>query len=233
VRWIHHIYLRGIDTLWGWNSARDDSPLIKRLIAIRDRLIRLEGSVEAAKLRISSWADGERMVISMGYDFFRKKGPKLCWPGTVWNSWVTPKHAVTLWLAARRRLPTKDRLSFLQLEEQCVLCVGNRESAAHLFFACEFSRTIWTRIRAWLNISRLMTTIDSALKWIKKESRGSGCNAKARCVALACTVYHIWSARNRRIFEGRTVDVEGIALRLKLHVYRTIYSLFTQSGVDQ
>ena len=232
MRWIHHIYLKGDGTPWGWNCARVDSPLIKRLIAIRDCLIRLEGSVEAAKLRLSSWADGDRMVISMGYDYFRKKGPKLSWPRTVWNSWVTPKHAVTLWLAARRRLATKDRLSFLQMEEHCVLCVGNRESVAHLFFACDFSKSIWTRIKAWLNISRAMSTIDSALKWIKKESRGSGCNAKARCTALACTVYHIWNARNRRIFEGQTMEVEGIVFRIKLHVYRTIYSLFPQNGED-
>ena len=175
---------------------------------------------------------GDRIIISRGYDYFRKKGPKLSWPRTVWNSWVTPKHAVTLWLAARRRLATKDRLSFLQMEEHCVLCVGNRESVAHLFFACEFSKSIWTHNKAWLNISRAMSTIDSALKWIKKESRGSGCSAKARCTALACTVYHIWNARNRRIFEGQTMEVEGIVFRIKLHVYRTIYSLLPQNGSD-
>ena len=118
------------------------------------------------------------------------------------------------------------------MEEHCVLCEGNRESEAHLFFGCEFSKSIWTRIKAWLNISREMSTINSALKWIRKESRGSGCNAKARCMALACTVYHIWNARNRRIFEGQAMEVEGIVFRIKLHVYRTIYSLFPQSVVD-
>jgi len=232
VRWVHQIYLRGDVSPWMWFYARDDSPLIKRLIAIRDRLTMLEGSIDAARLRISSWAVGERMDVSKGYEYFRMKGPKLLWPGTVWNSSVTPKHSITLWMAARRRLPTKDRLSFLHMQDNCVLCVGNRESVAHLFFACEFSKSIWTRIKAWLNITRAMTTISSALKWIKRESRGSGRNAKARCMALACTVYQIWNARNRRIFEGQVMEVEGIVFRIKLHVYRTLYFVCPQSGVD-
>jgi len=230
VRWVHHIYLNGDVSPWVWNCTRDDSPLLKRLVAIRDYLCRVEGSTEAAIRRISSWADGERINISHGYDYFRKKGPKLSWPGVVWNSFVAPKHAVTLWLAARGRLPTKDRLAFLQLEQHCVLCQGNSESVAHLFFECVFSKTVWTRIKYWLNIHRSMSTIQSALKWIKKESRGSGRNARARCTALACTVYQIWNARNRRIFEDQVMDVEGIVFRIQLHVYRTLYSLFSQNG---
>jgi len=191
VRWIHHIYLRGEDSPWVWNCVRDDSPLIKRLIAIRDCMTRLEGSIDAAKLRLSSWADGEWMSVLLGYEYFRSKGSKLSWPGSIWNSFVSPKHAFTLWLAARKRLPTKDRLSFLHVEGSCVLCVGNMESEAHLFFQCPFSSLLWRRIRDWLGISREMSTISSALKWIKKEARGSSVRAKAIKVGLACTVYHI------------------------------------------
>ena len=74
--------------------------------------------------------------------------------------------------------------------------------------------------------------ISSALKWIRKESRGSSRRAKARCIALACTVYQIWNARNRRIFEGQVMEVGAIAFRIKLHVYRTLYSLFPHSVGD-
>ena len=47
VKWVHHIYLKGDASPWLWNSVRDDSPLLKRLIAIRDRLCQVEGSIEA------------------------------------------------------------------------------------------------------------------------------------------------------------------------------------------
>ena len=118
------------------------------------------------------------------------------------------------------------------MEEYCVLCEGNRETAAHLFFGCAFSNLIWTRIKEWLNISRAMSTINSALKWIRMESRGSGCNAKARRIALACTVYHIWNARNRKIFEGHATEVEVIVFTIKLNVYRTLYSMLPHDAVD-
>ena len=183
-------------------------------------------------MKLSSWAIGERLIISRAYDYFRKKGPRLPWTGSVWNASVVPKHAVTLWLAARRRLPTRDRLSFLQVEEYCVLCEGCRETVTHLFFGCGFSKLIWTRIKEWLNISRAMSTINSALKWIKKESRGSGCKAKAKRIALACTVYNIWNARNRKIFEGHAMEVEAIVFTIKLQVYRTLYSLLPHDAVD-
>jgi len=70
-----------------------------------------------------------------------------------------------------------------------------------------------------------MSTISSALKWIKKEARGSSGRAKAKKVALACTVYHIWNARNRRMFEGQVQQVEPIVFKIKLHIYKTLFSL--------
>ena len=206
--------------------------MLKRLIAIRDRVCQLEGSIEAAKRRFSSWADGERMCISFGYEYFRSKGSKLLWPGSIWNSYVTPKHAFTLWLAARKRLPTKDRLSFLQIDDSCVLCLGNRESEAHLFFQCAFSSMVWTHIKEWLDISRAMSTISSALKWMRKEARGSSCRAKARRLALACTVYHIWNALNRKIFEGHAQEVEATVFKIKLHVYRNLFSLYPHDCLE-
>ena len=232
MRWVHHIYLNRDSSPWEWNCVRDDSPLLKRLIAIRDRICRMEGSIDAARTRLSDWEIGGKFCVSRGYDYFRDKGRKLLWPGKVWSSFITPKHSFTLWLAARKRLPTKDRLLFLQMEEACVLCGGSRESVTHLFFSCAFSNLIWARVREWLGISRAMSTVDSALKWIRRESRGSGRNAKARCMALACTVYHIWNARNRKMFEGQVLEVEVIIFKIKLHVYRTLYSLYPHSDVD-
>ena len=232
VRWVHHIYLRGDASPWLWNSVRDDSPLLKRLIAIRDRVCHREGSIDAAKRKFASWEVGDHLNISLGYDYFRNRGSKLPWPSVIWNAYVTPKHAFTLWLASRKRLPTKDRLSFLHLEDSCVLCVGNRESAEHLFFRCTFSSLVWARIRHWLDITRAMSTISSALRWIRKEARGSTCRARAKRVALACSVYHIWTARNRKIFDGQAQVVEETVFRIKLHVSRVLFSLYPQNSVE-
>ena len=125
-----------------------------------------------------------------------------------------------------------DRLTFLDVDEACVLCVGNMESEAHLFFLCPLSSLVWSHIRDWLGITRRMSTISSALKWIKKEARGSSGRAKAKKVALACTVYQIWNARNRSRFEGLVQEVEPIVFKIKLHIYKTLFSLDPNVSVD-
>ncbi|GFZ10864.1 hypothetical protein Acr_22g0002620 [Actinidia rufa] len=43
-----------------------------------------------------------------------------------------------------------------------------------------------------------MSTLKAATKWIIKEAKGMGIQARA----IACTIYYIWEARNERIFEG-------------------------------
>ena len=74
--------------------------------------------------------------------------------------------------------------------------------------------------------------VTSALKWIRKEARGSSCRAKTRRMALACTVYHIWNARNRRIFEGHAQEVDVTVFKIKLQVYRALFSLFPHECVE-
>ena len=108
----------------------------------------------------------------------------------------------------------------------------DKESADHLFFQCSFSAMVWKCIRDWLGISRGMLTISSALKWIKKEAKGSSGKAKAKKVALACTVYHIWNARNRKIFEGQTQEVVSTVFKIKLHIYRTVFTLDPNAAVE-
>lgn len=53
------------------------------------------------------------------------------------------------------------------------------------------------QIRAWLGITKAMSTTSSTLKWIKNEGRRTTWQSKARRVALANTIYHIWIACNR------------------------------------
>ena len=71
-----------------------------------------------------------------------------------------------------------------------------------------------------------MQTIKAAVKWMIKEARDTGIQAKIKRISLASTVYHIWEARNQRIFEGKIKHPDAIVRRIQIHVYRCIYSLF-------
>lgn len=199
VRWVNHVYL-GDTTIWGRLPKKDDSPLLKKIFLIRDAICQKEGSVDAAVQVMESWKDGGSINLLHAYNYFRPKGPRKIWSRDVWNAAVPPKHGFTLWLGMKSKLLTKDNLQFLDIDRTCSLCGASEETHQHLFFQCEISSRIWGQIKDWMGLRRSMSTLASALKWLKKEARGSPWQSKAKRVALACTVYYIRSALNRLIF---------------------------------
>ncbi|KAL0284293.1 UNVERIFIED_CONTAM: Retrovirus-related Pol polyprotein from type-2 retrotransposable element R2DM [Sesamum angustifolium] len=56
VKWVNEVYLRGA-SLWDWQPKKDDSPLLRRLAEIRDRIITDFGSTEAAIRHMTEWTD--------------------------------------------------------------------------------------------------------------------------------------------------------------------------------
>ncbi|GFY93055.1 hypothetical protein Acr_08g0014510 [Actinidia rufa] len=97
--------------------------------------------------------------------------------------------------------------------EQWVLDGRFCSKAAYEFFRPRKGNLTWPK---WLGISRSMGTLKAAVKWIFKEARGTGIQAKAKRIGLACTVYYIWEARNERIFEDIIKDPKDIIRRIQI-----------------
>ncbi|KAL0419128.1 UNVERIFIED_CONTAM: hypothetical protein Sradi_1326300 [Sesamum radiatum] len=226
-KWVNEVYLRGA-SLWDWQPKKDDSPLLRRLAEIRDRIITDFGSTEAAIRQMTEWTDRKGLVTSIAYEYFRPKLPKQPWKASIWKAFIPPKYSFILWLGLRERLATRDRLAFLHEDPTCSLCINSKESAKHLFFECPFSSYIWSYIRQWFGITRRMSTLLSAVKWLKKGKTGSSVQNKARHLALACTVYSLWRHRNEIIFEGKAPNPDGLVISIKITVYRLILTLFPQ-----
>ncbi|KAK4400029.1 hypothetical protein Sango_1109000 [Sesamum angolense] len=223
-KWVNEVYLRGA-SLWDWQPKKDDSPLLRRLAEIRDRIITDFGSTEAAIRHMTEWTDRKGLVTSIAYEYFRPKLPKQPWKSSIWKAFIPPKYSFILWLGLRERLATRDRLAFLHEDPTCSLCINSKESAKHLFFECPFSSYVWSHIRQWFGINRRMSTLLSAVKWLKKGKTGSSVQNKARHLALACTVYSLWRHRNEIIFEGKAPNPDGLVISIKITVYRLILTL--------
>ncbi|GFZ03755.1 hypothetical protein Acr_16g0003790 [Actinidia rufa] len=88
-------------------------------------------------------------------------------------------------------------------DTSCILCGYPMESLDHLFFQCSVTRQVWMEIKAWLGFTRVLTTLKAAIKWISKEGRGTGVQAIAERIGIACVVYCLWKHRNTRMFEGK------------------------------
>ena len=77
-----------------------------------------------------------------------------------------------------------------------------------------------------------MKTLKTAVKWMIKEARGTSFLAKIKRISLACTVYHIWGARNKKIFESKIEHLDAIIRSIQIQVYRNIYALFPDYRPD-
>jgi len=225
VQWVHQEFLHS-SSIWHRVQRNDDSPLVKRLMNIRDIMLQACGSVDSAVRMISSWYNGSLFNLKAAYDFLRDKGPYKFWTQIVWHPCLVPKHSFILWLAVRSRLLTRDRLLFLESNRACPFCNREEESAGHLFFLCPFTASVWTHVKAWAGISRAMTTLSSAIKWLIKEARGPSWINKMKKTVFSCTVYSIWAARNSFIFENVHPNVEGLVCKVKTFVYNVIFTLY-------
>ena len=134
-----------------------------------------------------------------------------------------PKHAFILLLCAKSNLLTRDKILFLDIDWSCPMCNAVEELVCHLFFQCSFNSFVWGSIKEWLGLSRSISTVANALKWLKKEARGSPWPSKLKRVGLDSTIYFLWNAHNGLIFEGITSNKETIIRRIKTYVYKVMY----------
>ncbi|GFZ19928.1 laccase 12 [Actinidia rufa] len=166
---------------------KQESKLMKQLLVIRDKIQAIEGSTHAAISRLEQWAIDGKFSSKSAYEFFRPRKIKLTWPKLVWQTSITPKHSFILWLGLKGRLLTRDKLQGYIEDQTCPLCREMEETIDHLFFQCRVGRQVWSQIKLWLGISRAMNTLKAAVKWMIKEARGTGAQAKAKRIGLACT----------------------------------------------
>ncbi|KAL8062253.1 hypothetical protein ABFX02_02G135400 [Erythranthe guttata] len=230
VRWVNCVYLRQ-QSVWEWVPGRQDSAFIKYLASIRDQIRLHFGSEELAIANLTKWYGLPGKGSAAAYDCFRPRAAPRPWANVVWCPTITPKHSFILWLGILSRLKTRNRIKHVEVEKSCIFCT-EPETVVHLFFGCTFTYNIWSIIREWMGFPRAATTLKSALKWLKKEARGSCWRQKAKKVALACTVYQIWSARNRKIFENETPRITEMVRKIKILVYKTVFALFPQSALQ-
>ncbi|GFS32294.1 hypothetical protein Acr_00g0021820 [Actinidia rufa] len=223
--WVHHVYMKG-GCFWGYTNKHSDSPLLKQIMLLRDEIIQSEITKEKAILKLDQWAPNGKFQSRLAYEFFRPRGAKLAWPKLVWNGSIIPRHSFILWLGLKDRLLTKDKLRDFIEDQSCPLCSSQNETLDHLFFHCNIGNQIWATVKSWLRISRTMQTLKAAVKWMIKEARGTGFPAKIKRIGLACTVYYIWEARKKRLFEDKIEQPEAISRRIQIQTYKILYSLF-------
>ncbi|XP_057982254.1 uncharacterized protein LOC131167468 [Malania oleifera] len=221
IKWIHQCYLK--DTgIWYAATKKEDSPLFKRLVEIKDQLVQKAGSVAAAIENMQRIGNEPHMF----YDFWRENSHKMPWIKSVWLNGITPKYAFCLWLGWKGRLPTCDKVYGDGIDPRCTFCNRDMETLDHIFFGCKYSAEVMDNIRNWLGIKRAMTTINAAVKWLHKEAKGFGVHSTGKKIGLATIVYLIWHSRNRKRIENHVIPPIDLCKVIQRHIYRVMFDKF-------
>ncbi len=171
---------------------------------------------------VTNW----KLCSSKVYDLIRVKGTKQVWMPFIWKAYIPPKFSFIAWLAFRNRLATYDNLSRLDVINTCPFCKGEPKTVPHLFFGCKFTGTVWSKLRAWIGMPREMSTLESSVKWIRKDHAGVGIKAKALRIAFIYTIYWLWRVRNATRFDDKKTHEEDVFARIQYMVYKILYSIY-------
>lgn len=167
------------------------------------------------------WFAAEKKGVANAYAFFQPRAPAVPWVSVVWRPKIMLKHRFILWLLAKGKLRTADRMVYESVMT-CVLCQSVEESNAHLFFECPTTHMLWNKVMMWLGISLDCRTAGELLQLLGRRCAGGRSRSKARHLALSSMVYVLWEAHNRRKFEGLSPDVDRMLRKIQIHVYRFV-----------
>ncbi|XP_074282988.1 uncharacterized protein LOC141607529 [Silene latifolia] len=216
-RWVQKYILKHED-IWHISSKVHYPSSFKSILAARDRLVELSGSISSAHHLIQGWLSGSKLPLQQVYGFFRNAPAAGSWTKGILHSRIIPSHRIVCSLAVQNQLATIDNLKLrgMQFVNRCSLCEHEEESQGHLFFSCSFSASVWHQVLAWMGHMRSGVSLKDELTFPIKGARNW---QKAWFdVSLTTSVHQIWTERNARIFQGHSRPVIGLVRRIKFFV---------------
>ncbi|VVB05419.1 unnamed protein product [Arabis nemorensis] len=122
------------------------------------------------------------------------------WSNVVWLKKGIPKQKLLTWLFVLNRCPTRDRLISwgISIDPACLLCNDEAESRNHLFFECDFTRSIWWRLSHKLRLPWTSGSWDTTLQ-ILISFKGTQNHRFLILLAWQSLIYETWRERNNRL----------------------------------
>lgn len=174
-------------------------------------------------------AAGHAYTVAEGYKQIVKElagtqGTTVTWSELLWIRWTPQRLNFFVWRVLLDRiatLPNLQRRRILGEEESvaCRLCnTQEDESVLHLFFNCNFAKTVWIRVFSWLDLQPFAA--GSGVDWL--ETFASMSLPKSNRAWLAVfhgTIWLLWKARNELIFTGSAPSANDIFEKLKLNLW--------------
>ncbi|GJZ85640.1 hypothetical protein Tco_0650979 [Tanacetum coccineum] len=116
---------------------------------------------------------------------------------------LIPFHINMWWMSLA---PMQKRLNGTSVGVQtsllCPLYSKVNDSHSHLFFLCEFSKDVWKRMAAKINLNKIDFIWEEVVNELLEKNNGNNIWSTVKRISLVAVVYFIWQERNQRIFRG-------------------------------
>lgn len=188
IRWVNHYYS---NDFWNYTPKRDDSPLLKLLINLRNQLCLNGESNTVANDRLQYWFDDHKTATDQAYRWLFHTQIQWPWKPLIFKPGILPKHRISFWMFAHKKFLTRDLQVYI-LDKQCVLCGLHEENFDHLFFNCAITKDLWDRMRSWMGLTKLMRSATALLSAFRGIYWGSTKIHKTRLATIAATIYEIY-----------------------------------------
>lgn len=157
------------------------------------------------------------------------------WYRAVWFKESVPRFCFIHWLAALGRLTTRDRLRQwgMNVPAACVLCASGLDTHDHLFFECQFSRSVWVSLARRISEDP-PTSLSSASTWVLSvQSSPPHYASKILKLLLQTSIYMIWKERNHRVFSAEARTISSTKSLVDRNMRNRLVSISPQDPVSQ
>ncbi|XP_062112537.1 uncharacterized protein LOC133823707 [Humulus lupulus] len=206
VRWVHSVYIKDGEW-WDYIAPVHGSWYWRKVVAIKDTVKSLAD--------LALFTQG-RYNIAEGYKLLCPVHDRVNWSKEVWGRLNTPKHSFTLWLAIQDRLKTKARLYRFNVlpEARCQFCTVEDETTTHLFFDCPFSSECLQQIKSWVRWGISSCQLPYIMRMIGR-MKATRFRKMVLSAIIAALVYHLWRARNERLWLSSLDNPKSIVQKIK------------------
>ncbi|KAI0512068.1 hypothetical protein KFK09_012703 [Dendrobium nobile] len=138
------------------------------------------------------------------------------WHKFIWHKKASLRYSVYAWLAFKGGLKTADVLAMRGITDHfnCCFCHGEKETVSHLFFDCNFTFNVIKSLLPWMDSHLLKPNLYQVYDSIYEQK----INKQLKhyyLLSASATIYHLWRARNDRLYGGIIDSQETISVKIR------------------
>ncbi|KAI0507838.1 hypothetical protein KFK09_013966 [Dendrobium nobile] len=168
--------------------------------------------------------DGRDKCIAWGSDNIHKFGSfieefysfqeDVMWSKVVWHKHHALRFSIYAWLCFVGGLKTSDALRKrnIEVDPKCVFCHCHEESVSHLFFECDYTFSIISKMLPAITSFLLRPNLHQISDFLSNSVLLNYGSLSVNLLMLWAAVYSIWHERNERKFANRTRSISNLKL---------------------